>query len=101
MEPALRPGDFLVATSRGKVHRGALVVVEHPGRPGFEIVKRVAAVPGDEIDGRRLAPSQYWLVGDSPGQSTDSRTLGPVTSDDIRGVVLFRYWPPGRIAWPR
>jgi type IV secretory pathway protease TraF len=101
MEPALRPGDFLVARSRGKVHRDALVVVQHPERRAFEMVKRVSAVPGDEIDGRRLGPRQYWLMGDNPQRSTDSRTLGPITSDDVKGVVLFRYWPPARIAWLR
>jgi signal peptidase I len=101
MEPALRPGDFLVATARGSGSRGALVVVEHPARPGFEIVKRVSAAPGDEVDGRRLGPDQYWLIGDNPGQSTDSRTLGPVSWENVRGVVLFRYWPARRIAWLR
>ena len=39
--PTLTAGDYLVATARGRPRSGAIVVVERPDRPGFEIVKRV------------------------------------------------------------
>lgn len=96
MMPTLRPGDFLLAVRSGPIRRGALVVVEHPDRPGYEMVKRVAGVPGASVQGNVMAPDEFWLVGDNTGASTDSRTLGPFPRDAIKGRVLFRYWPLSR-----
>ena len=96
MAPTLEPGDLLIATKRGGVRRGSLVVVAHPGRKGYEMVKRVAAVAGDRIGDRTLGPGEYWVVGDDPSASTDSRSLGPVGGEAIRGVVRARYWPLSR-----
>lgn len=96
MRPALRPGDWLVATRRGAIRRGAVVVVRHPER-SLDLVKRVAAVPGDEVEGRVLGPHEYVVLGDDPG-SNDSRAFGPVPRSAIEGVVRFRYWPrPGLV----
>jgi type IV secretory pathway protease TraF len=99
MSPALQPGDFLVAVRPAPdgVRRGKIVVVARPDGPGFELVKRVAAVPGDRVGERVLAPDEYWVLGDNAGGSTDSRTFGSVGMAAVRGVVLARYWPPSRV----
>jgi hypothetical protein len=96
MAPTLNPGEFLVALARTDLRMGSLVVVEHPERPGFEMVKRLAARPGESIDGRRLGLEEYWVLGDDPNGSTDSRSFGPVRREALHGVVLFRYWPLSR-----
>jgi nickel-type superoxide dismutase maturation protease len=98
MAPTLRAGDFLLAVRppRRPVRRGALVVVEHPSRPGFEIVKRVEAVGGALRAGRTILPGEVWVVGDAAEASTDSRSFGPVPEAAIRGVARWRYWPPMR-----
>ena len=96
MWPALVPGDCLVATRAGSVLAGTVAVAEDPRTPGFEVCKRVVAGPGEAAGGRTLGPDEYWLLGDSPERSTDSRTFGPVRRDAIRGVIRFRYWPPAR-----
>jgi len=98
MEPTLRPGDFLLAVRDGLVERRALVVVEHPERPDFEMVKRVGGLPGERVGDRTLGPDEYWVVGDRPDASTDSNTFGPVGRSAILGVVRLRYWPPSRFA---
>ena len=95
MAPTLQPGDFLVAVRAKRPRPGSFLVVEHPGRPGFELVKRLDLVLGAE--GAR--PDGYWVVGDASDRSTDSRTFGPVPGSAIRGVVVARYWPPSRVAW--
>ena len=76
-----------------------MVVVEHPERPGFELVKRIDGVPGDRIGALLLEDGRYWVAGTRPEESTDSRWFGPVDAERIRGIVVLRYWPPRRIAW--
>jgi nickel-type superoxide dismutase maturation protease len=93
MAPTLRPGEYLVAVRSHRVVGGSLVVVEHPGRPGYEMVKRVAATPGERVADRVLGPDEYWVVGDNEDGSTDSRTFGPLSAEALRGRVVFRYWP--------
>jgi signal peptidase I len=100
MAPTLRPNDLVLA-ARATPRRGSVAVLEHPVRRGFEVVKRVTGVPGDEISGRRLGPDEYWVEGDAPGSSTDSRTFGPVVGSGLRGVVVLRYWPPSRFGLVR
>lgn len=57
--------------------------------------------PGDVLSGRFmregleiLVPeSQYLVMGDNRGHSSDSREWGLVTSTGIVGRAFFRYWP--------
>src|SRR5438093_1499545 len=81
MTPTLEPGDYLLAVRSRSVRRGSLVVLEHPDRPGYEMVKRVAAMPGESAAGRVLGPDEYWVTGDNPDGSTDSRTFGTISAD--------------------
>jgi signal peptidase I len=119
MEPALMPGDYLIATRRAP-RLGDVVVFE---RTGFHLVKRVVATAGElvEIDsgqllvgGRlrdmlgdfhHLEPSGRWKVPDAScfvlsdartATAADSRSFGPVQIDSM-WVVVLRYWPAGRI----
>jgi nickel-type superoxide dismutase maturation protease len=85
MEPSLHEGDWVLARRSGHARPGQVVVLEHPQRPGLLIVKRV----------ERLGPSGYWVLGDSPGASTDSRHFGAVA--DIVGPVVWRVRPWGRV----
>jgi signal peptidase I len=97
MVPTLRSGDWLVATRAGRVRRGSVVVLGHPGR-SLDLVKRVTAVPGDRVRGRVLGPDEYLVVGDRPEASTDGRRFGPVPRAAIEGLVRVRYWPrPGLV----
>lgn len=101
MVPALGPGDWLVATRRGRIRRGSVVVLSHPNRP-LDLVKRVHAVPGQVVDGRVLGSDEYLVVGDNETASTDGRNFGPVPRGTIQGVVRFRYWPdPGPVTGGR
>ena len=96
MVPALETGDWALAVVK-PVRTGDVVVVEHPQRPGFELVKRVTAAPGDTMsDGRVLGPDEYWVEGDDGGRSDDSRAFGPVRRTDVKGTVVYVWWPSGR-----
>lgn len=82
MEPALRPGDWLLAVRTRRVRPGRIVLARHPGKPGMLLVKRVAR----EEPGR----GGWWLESDNPDAgAVDSRQFGPVSAIEAR--VLFRY----------
>jgi len=96
MAPTLAPGDWALAVMPRGFRTGDVVVVEHPGRPGYEMVKRIRAVPGDRVGERTLADDEYWVEGDLKTASTDSRHFGPVGRDELRAKVLLIYWPRDR-----
>ena len=102
MLPAILPGErVLVDTLAYRFGRrpvtGDIVLVRHPKRSSLAMLKRVGGVPSDEVEGRTLDEGEYWLLGDRPEFSTDSRELGPVGSGDIVGRAWAVYWPPGAV----
>jgi DNA-3-methyladenine glycosylase II len=89
MRPTLTPGDeFVVTLSRAPVV-GDIVALPHPSREDFWLVKRVAAGPGDQVDGRGpLGHDEAWVVSDNPTvTTTDSRSFGPVPVAELRPMV--------------
>ena len=42
-------------------------------------------------------PDEYFVLGDNPGDSRDSRAFGPVRGDRVIGRVWFRVWPIGSL----
>ena len=81
MQPTLRPGQrVLVSTSarrRGALKPGDIIVARHPFRRGVHLVKRIDAL----VDGR------YLLLGDNPRGSSDSRSLGTFSADQLIGPI--------------
>jgi len=97
MRPTLEPGDWALAVRVRSVRRGDVVVVEHPERPGFELVKRVVHVAGDVTpDGFELV-DEIWVEGDEPEASSDSRRFGPLPIERVRARVRWVWWPPERV----
>ena len=83
MEPALRPGDWLLVWRTRRVRPGQIVLARHPGRPDMLIVKRAA----------RHVEGGWWLESDNQGAgAVDSRRFGPVPASLVEGRVLMRYW---------
>lgn len=82
MLPNLRPGQEVVATDSRAAEVGDVVVFEHPDRPGFWMVKRVADPP------HTLDAGQAWVTSDNPVETrADSRTLGPLPRAGLLPVV--------------
>jgi len=87
MAPTLRDGDHVLVLRTRSARPGAVVVVALPDRP--LAVKRLVRIEDDE---------RWWVEGDNPYGSTDSRTLGALPAEALRGVALARLWPrPGRL----
>ncbi len=95
MEPTLLPGDWALVVEPRFYRVGDVVVVAHPDRPGYEMVKRIVAAPGDAVADARLGRAQWWVEGDH-ASSTDSRHFGPVRRDALRAKVVLIYWPMHR-----
>jgi hypothetical protein len=94
MEPTLRAGDRVLGLRGQRAARGDVVVFEHPLRPGFEMVKRVAGGAGEDMGRVTLGPGEMWVLGDNPeGGSVDSRALGPIRSEWLRARLFLRYQP--------
>jgi len=96
MAPTLVPDDWVLVVTPEHFDRDDVVVVEHPHRPGYEIVKRLVAVPGDEIKDRILGPNEYWVEGDFEQHSTDSREFGPIARSQLKAKAVLIYWPLDR-----
>ena len=85
MSPTLRHGDAVLIRSTGRIRPGDVVVARFAGTPDRLVVKRAI----------RRGASGWWLEGDNPYGSDDSRRYGEA---DVLGRVLVRYWPrPGRL----
>lgn len=67
MQPTLVAGQGLLTTGYGRPKVGQIRCFEHPQRPGFWLVKRVAAVHAETMT----------VSADNP-RGTDSRTFGDV-----------------------
>lgn len=86
MSPRFDQGDRLVVRWGAPARAGDVVLVRRPDRPDLVVVKRAVS---------RLTRG-WWVAGDNPSASDDSRVFGVVPDRLVLGRVLFRYWPPFR-----
>jgi signal peptidase I len=126
MLPMLEDQDRLfinkMAYKIGEIHRGDVVVFLYPHDQTKSYIKRVIALPGDDLridhglvyvnghaikenyvpvrftDDRSLPglvipDNEYFVMGDHRSISSDSRDFGPVQRDLIYGKAAFVYWP--------
>ncbi len=86
MQPFLNPGDEILvdpyAYHQYPPRIDDIVVTKHPQLNKLTIVKRVSAIDRN---------GQYFLTGDNPIASTDSRHWGVVGLLDIVGKVTSRF----------
>jgi len=104
------------------IQRGDVVVFWYPLDRTKSFIKRVIALPGEEVEIRhgavyvngkvvpepyvpaqyedlsdfgpvRVAPDSYFVMGDHRISSNDSRMFGPVANRFIYGRAVFAYWP--------
>lgn len=81
MEPELCNGEmWLVRSGFRRVKSGSVIVFSLPDRPHLVQVKRVI----------RREDGGWWVEGDNPHHSTDSRDFGAVPENSIKGVVVRR-----------
>lgn len=88
MSPTVSDGDVVLARFGASPKAGDVVLVRWSARPEQLSIKRAT----------RSEAAGWWVLGDFPEASTDSRTLGVA---EIIAVVRLRMWPrPGRLRAP-
>ncbi len=80
MVPTLRHGDAVLVRRRSRVDPGDVVIARFPAGPDHLVVKRAIR----PLDGG------WWLEGDNPLVTDDSRAYGP---GEVLGRVVWRYRP--------
>jgi nickel-type superoxide dismutase maturation protease len=88
MEPAVRNDEWWLVRRTDVLTAGDLALIVHPSRPHALIVKRLARREG----------SGWWVLGDNPEQSEDSRQFGVVPVGNVVGRLVWRYRPLRRPA---
>lgn len=76
MLPTLRPRQIVIATGLKRPVVGSIVIAKIGNK---EIIKRVSAIKN----------GRYYLVGDNPDDSRDSREFGFVDESQIIARKLF------------
>jgi phage repressor protein C with HTH and peptisase S24 domain len=76
MAPTLPSGKLVVAVYPLGLRPGSIVVFTHQGR---EKIKRIA----------RMEKGRFFVVGDNPPGSTDSRDFGWIDRSQIVGKVIL------------
>lgn len=84
MLPTLRPGDRLLLWYGAPVRPGDVVVLRHPFQHDLLIVKRAVESRGEG----------WWVRGDNPGVTNDSREFGVVPTELVVARAMLRLRPP-------
>ena len=116
MQPTLDGGELMLLNKLSNFDRFDVVVVDIETE---EIIKRIIALPGETItcergivyvNGKRqdeeysqgytfdfekitLAEDEYFVMGDNREDSKDSRMIGPIKEDQIKGTAKFVLYP--------
>lgn len=126
MEPLLQDGDYVLGIRLfGMAPARGSIVILHAPKTDHDAIKRVIGLPGEtvEYDGLRyqingqplreeyidsasalfvtppvtVSQGSYFLSGDNRAVSLDSRSYGPVLSEEIYSLAIMVVHPLARI----
>lgn len=111
---------YRLAYNLGEISRGDVVVFPSPLDPEIDFIKRIIALPGDTVEIlnglvyingipleedyimgppkrnvslTNVPEGMVYVIGDNRNDSSDSRSWGSISVEDIIGKAIFVYWP--------
>lgn len=122
MSPTLKDGEIMLLYKLAKIGRNDIVVIDTDFSDGY-IIKRVIALPGETIEytngtlfinGKKqkddfgsgvtedipkttLKDDEYFVMGDNREWSKDSRIIGPIKEEEIKGETKITIFPFNKI----
>lgn len=114
MTPNLQPRSKAIVWKfypKRFLRRGQIVIIDICSHQYYEmgialernnclIIKRIVGLPGDKVIGldKEIYQEQSWEIGsnycfvlsDNSDARADSRQLGPISLDALRGVVIYQ-----------
>jgi signal peptidase I len=90
------PGAGTMLVEWTKPKKGDLVVAVAAGDPPVDLLRRIAAVPGDKVkqsDGKEivLKEDEYFVLAEQSEGVMDSRQFGPVLRRSIIGKATYKW----------
>jgi len=111
-----------------ELKRGDIVITDPLEHDHLPMIKRVVGIPGDfiirkndkvfvnheptekelrdagitdvQLDIKSYLPNNmFFLLGDNPEESMDSRYFGPISGRHIIGKAVFKYYPISEAGW--
>jgi signal peptidase I len=124
MEPTMHTNEYLlvnkVSYMVGDPQRGDIVVLRYPQDPRRDFIKRIIALPGEEVEVRggsvyingraleepyikdrpvytypkkRVPENDFFVLGDNRNNSHDSHVWDWLPRDYLIGKAWVAYWP--------
>ena len=127
MWPTVEDGEYILVNKAAyffnEPHHGDIIVFHSPNSPNTDLIKRVIAVPTDNVEIRdktvfvndtplvepyiidppqyiyaeeEIPTNHYFVLGDNRNNSSDSHKGWTVPRQNIVGKAWITYWPPYR-----
>jgi len=117
MSPTYGDGDYLLINKfSNKFDRSDIIIVRNPKEQDQFLIKRIIGLPNDKVEIKNgdifingkilneeyidektdsdisivLENNQYFILGDNRDESSDSRSFGSVSADNIEGKVFYK-----------
>ncbi|MCL2068089.1 MAG: signal peptidase I [Treponema sp.] len=97
--------DYIFRVKPGRSYY-SLTEFEFAEKPYYPAIPQQPALYDDSIPFSSnmaaivLGNNECFVVSDDRSNTNDSRTWGPVSSNDIAGTALFRFWPVTKMGRP-
>lgn len=124
MQPTLQSNQYLLVNKTaymfGEPQRGDIVVFRSPQDPRRDLIKRIVALPGEEVEvrggvvyvddtaleepyildrpqylfnKRKVPENEYFVLGDNRNNSSDSHVWDWLPRASLIGRAWVSYWP--------